>query len=81
VCRIFLENYWERPEEVISPPRLLDGNDLMRELNLEPGRVIGDLLEAIREGQATGKISVREDALVYAREWLNEKRNSKSEAT
>jgi hypothetical protein len=46
----------------------LDGNELMKELNLEPGRIIGQLLEAIREGQATGQISTRDDALNYARE-------------
>lgn len=69
VARILLENYWERPEETIAPPRLLDGNDLMRELNLEPGRIIGQLLEAIREGQATGKIENREQALDFARQY------------
>jgi putative nucleotidyltransferase with HDIG domain len=67
VARILLENYWERPEETISPPRLLDGNELMRELNLEPGRIVGQLLEAIREGQATGKVQDREQALELAR--------------
>ena len=69
VARIFLENYWERPEETIAPPRLLDGNDLMRELNLEPGRIVGQLLEAIREGQATGKIENREQALDFAHQY------------
>jgi len=70
VARILLENYWEKPEETVAPPRLLDGNDLMRELNLEPGRVIGQLLEAIREGQAIGRIETREQALDFAREEL-----------
>ena len=71
VARILLENYWEKREETIAPPRLLDGNDLMRELNLEPGRVIGRLLEAIREGQATGKIETREQAssALHANNW------------
>jgi poly(A) polymerase len=71
-CRIFLENYWERPDEIVSPPRLLDGNDLMRELNLQPGKAIGELLEAIREGQATGKIDTRQKAMQFAEEWLRE---------
>ena len=70
VARILLENYWEKREQTIAPPRLLDGNDLMRELNLQPGRIIGHLLEAIREGQATGKIETREHALELAREEL-----------
>jgi len=70
VARILLENYWEKREETVSPPRLLDGNDLMRELNLQPGKVIGQLLEAIREAQATGQVATREQALDLARQEL-----------
>lgn len=72
VARILLENYWEKREETVAPPRLLDGNDLMKELNIQPGRKIGQLLEAIREGQATGKIRTREDALALARVQLKD---------
>lgn len=70
IARILLENYWEKPEEVISPPRLLDGRDLMREFNLKPGRIIGQLLESVRENQASGKIQTREQAFEFAREEL-----------
>ena len=70
VARILLENYWEKREQTIAPLRLLDGNDLMHELNLQPGRLIGQLLEAIREGQAIGKIETREQAIELAREEL-----------
>ncbi len=38
IARILLENYWEKPEETVAPPRLLNGNELMSELGLEPGR-------------------------------------------
>jgi hypothetical protein len=68
IARILLENYWERPEEVVNPPRLLDGNELMKELNLKPGRIIGQLLESIRENQAAGKITEKDQALAFARE-------------
>jgi tRNA nucleotidyltransferase/poly(A) polymerase len=67
---ILLENYWEKPEETVAPPRLLDGHELMKELNLEAGRIIGQLLEAIREEQAVGNIKTREQALDFAREEL-----------
>ena len=70
IARILLENYWEKREETVTPPHLLDGNDLMRELNLQPGRIVGQLLEAIREGQATGNVETREQALDLAREEL-----------
>lgn len=70
IARILLENYWESPEQVINPPRLLDGNDLMKELHLKPGRMVGQLLELIRENQAAGKITDRDQALAFAREEL-----------
>jgi len=81
VCRIFLENYWERPQEVISPPRLLDGNELMRELNLKPGPRLGDLLEVIREGQAVGKVSTREEAIAFGKKWLTENPEAKASSS
>ena len=70
VARILLENYWERPQEIIAPPRLLDGNELMKELSLKPGPLVGQLLESIRENQAAGKIENREQALAFAHEEL-----------
>jgi tRNA nucleotidyltransferase/poly(A) polymerase len=72
VARILLENYWEKPQETVAPPRLLDGTELMTELGLKPGRIVGQLLEAIREGQATGKVENREQALSLAREQLKD---------
>jgi HD domain len=72
VARILLENYWEKPQETISPPRLINGLDVMNEYQLEAGPPIGQLLEAIREAQATGKVSTREEALAFGREWLKE---------
>ncbi len=73
VARILLENYWERPHEAVAPPRLLDGNQVMAELGLKPGPLLGELLEAIREAQAEGEISSREQALGFARDWLKKR--------
>jgi poly(A) polymerase len=70
VAEVLLKNYWEIPEKTVAPLRLLDGNDLMRELNLEPGRIVGQLLEEIRECQAIGSIETREQAITFAREHL-----------
>jgi putative nucleotidyltransferase with HDIG domain len=70
ICIQLLENYWDHPAEIVSPPRLLDGRDLMRELHLAPGPLVGQLLEAIRENQAVGKIGTREQALSFARNQL-----------
>jgi tRNA nucleotidyltransferase/poly(A) polymerase len=70
VARILLENYWEKPQEAVAPPRLLNGNELMSALGLQPGRIVGQLLEEIREGQATGKVESREQALALAQDYL-----------
>lgn len=67
VVRSLLEAWWERPEESISPPPLLTGNDLMDVLNIEPGPEIGRILTMIREAQAAGKLQNREEALNLAR--------------
>ncbi len=76
VARILLENYWEKPQETVAPPRLLNGNELMAELGLEPGRIVGRLLEEIREEQATGQVETREQALHFAREQLRKSENT-----
>jgi tRNA nucleotidyltransferase/poly(A) polymerase len=73
VSRALLEAWWERRDQEVRPPALLDGDELMRELGLKPGPEVGRLLEAIREAQATGEVSDREQALAVARRALEEK--------
>jgi tRNA nucleotidyltransferase/poly(A) polymerase len=58
-----LGDYWEGREERVEPPRLLDGRDIMRELDLRPGPQIGQLLETVREAQVSGEVRTREEAL------------------
>ncbi len=70
VCRGLLEARYEKTEEIVAPPSLLNGDDLIAELKMTPGRAIGELLELIREEQAAGHVSTREEALAFAREWL-----------
>ena len=70
VVRALLEAYWERNEETVSPPVLLDGKDLIKEFNLTEGPNIGAILETIREAQAVGDVATRGDALKLVEEWL-----------
>ena len=72
VCQALFQAQWERPAEVISPPRLITGGDLIQELGLKPGPLIGRILEAVREGQAAGEVLSYEDALALARQMLKE---------
>ncbi len=70
VSRALLEAWYETSEQVVSPPSLVNGDDLMSELGLKPGSVLGKLLEAIREAQAEGILISREQALDFSRRWL-----------
>lgn len=73
--RAFLEEmlnaYFFKAEEVVRPPRLIDGHQLMQIFSLKPGPVIGELLAAIEEAQAEGRVRTTEEALVLAREKLH----------
>lgn len=65
VVATLLAAFFDRSES-IAPPPLINGHELMEVLDLSPGPEVGRLLEAIREGQATGEIRSREAALEFA---------------
>lgn len=67
--------YFEEHSAVIAPPRLLDGYDLMAAFGLRPGPRIGELLEAVRERQAEGKITTRDEAVDFVASELNYEHN------
>jgi tRNA nucleotidyltransferase/poly(A) polymerase len=71
VARALFENLWERPEESVTPPALVNGNEIMRELGLPAGPDVGMLLDAIREAQAAGEIRDAEGAVEFGRVWLS----------
>lgn len=66
-----LGDYWDRRPERVAPPPLVDGHDLMREFDLEPGPQIGELLEMVREAQVAGEVESRQDALSLLRTRLS----------
>jgi poly(A) polymerase len=60
----------DKEESIVAPPKLIDGHDLINIFNMEPGRQIGELLEMVREAQASGEITIREDALTFVQAQL-----------
>lgn len=66
--------YFERHEQLVTPPQLVNGNDLMQTLNIKPGKQIAELLDLIREGQVTGEIQSADDAFEAARQRLLQSR-------
>ena len=67
---ILLRDYYERHAEVISPPKLISGEDLKEAFGVEEGPGLGELLEAVREAQAAGEIRTRREALDYVKRVL-----------
>lgn len=65
--RGLLDAYFMQHDSLVAPPPLIDGKTLMATLNLNAGRVIGELLTLIREAQVTGEVKTMEDALTLAR--------------
>ena len=79
VIRTLFEALWERPEQSVFPPVLLNGRDLMEAFGLHAGPLIGELLEAVREAQAVGQVSNRDEALSFAERILAEDRGNRLE--
>jgi poly(A) polymerase len=57
-------------EKLVTPARLVTGHDLINIFNMKPGPRMGQLLESVREAQASGEVATREEALAYIRERL-----------
>ena len=58
-------------ESLSAPPKLIDGNDVMKTFELSPGPRVGELLETLREAQAAGEVTTRQEALDYIKHILN----------
>jgi poly(A) polymerase len=70
VVRLLLTRYI-RERDSILPPRLISPEELMRRLNLEPGPIVGQLLDLIAEAQAEGWVHSKEEAVWFAEEQLD----------
>ena len=50
--------------EELHPPRLITGDDLIA-LGIPPGKIIGDILRALEDEQMEGRISSRDEAIIF----------------
>jgi hypothetical protein len=69
VVSYLLRHHLEAPA-LVRPARLVNGDDIMEELGLDPGQRVGELLAAVREAEAMGEVSSREEAIELARRHL-----------
>ncbi len=65
--RYLLERHQGQIETVEKQPRLITGEDLMKELLIEQGPLVGRLMRSLDEAIGAGEISSREAGLEFAR--------------
>jgi len=70
-ARALWRAFFEAPERFVRPVPLVRGEDLLA-MGVPEGPQIGRILEAIREAQAAGEITTREEALALARRLIDE---------
>jgi len=64
-----LDTWFNQYDDVVSPPPLLDGEDIMKTLGIKRGPRVGRLLSALREAQVLGTVrSVSEARAFVARQ-------------
>lgn len=65
MLNLLFTKYFRESKKIILPEKLLDGKDIMRNLKLPSGRIIGIILEYLAEAQVEGKFTNRNEALAY----------------
>lgn len=55
----------EQDRNLVLPPKLVDGHDLINIFGMGPGPKIREVLESVHEAQAAGEVSSRQEALSY----------------
>jgi hypothetical protein len=70
-ARQLLSAYFEQYDTLVDPPPLLNGSALIDALELQPGPLVGELIDLIREAQAAGEIETSDAALALAQNYLN----------
>jgi poly(A) polymerase len=69
ICRMVIDEYFKEKAKPVRE-RLLTGHDLIKKLKLEPSPKFSEILRAIEEAHALGKIKSKDEALALARTLL-----------
>jgi len=59
-----LDGWFNRYDQVVEPPKIISGDEIIDRYKLSPGGAIGELVEFVRENQAAGIIATKDDALI-----------------
>lgn len=71
VAAPLLNAFFRRHQQIVAPPPLLNGDDLIAALAIAPGPRVGRLLALLAEAQAASEIHSKKEALELAQRLLN----------
>ena len=69
--RPLIERFLDPNDEVAHAPKIVTGAALMKRLKLSSGPQLGQLLKAVEQAQAEGKVVDKESAIAFAKTWQN----------
>ena len=70
--------YYFRYDEIIQPQKLLNGDDLINDFNLEPGKKIGRIIKLVVEAQVMGVVQTKKQARKLVDELLAKDKNGEN---
>ncbi len=68
---MLLDAFFRDHPRSVAPVPLLNGRQVMKELGLKPGPRIGEILEGLREAQATGEVGTVDEAWAWLHSHVN----------
>lgn len=69
VVRALWEAWWEQHDQVIAPPPLLRGDEVIALVGRTAGPWVGQVLRALHEAQAAGEVTTRAQAEAWVKAW------------
>lgn len=60
-----LNFYIDKCQNLKPLPKLLDGNDVMKILNIQPSPLLGEVMEQLHEAQISGDVVSKDDAIAF----------------
>lgn len=67
---MLLRFYLEARENLKPLPKLLDGNDVMKILNIKPSKKLGEIMDALHEAQISGDVTTKDHAVEFVKKFV-----------
>jgi len=73
-----LQDFYIQIKPTLVPlPKLLSGEDIMKELKIKPSPLLGEIIKSLQNAQMEGNITSREEALIFIRNYKAEEYNGR----